>query len=72
MVKSIWRATEDGQMKPSSNVPAFEHRAPYGRFAIEISFDDYQNLRLPASDQGIATIYTGTGSGFERLRTILV
>lgn len=69
-VKAIWWATGQGQYLPSGRIPDFLFPKFQGRFAVEVVFDNYQDLFLPAGAHGAVAIYVGRSKAFEALRKI--
>lgn len=70
-VESIWWATGQGQYLPSGRLPNFLlTNKPQGRFAVQITIDQPEGVRLPAGTHGAVAIYTGQGKAFAPLRRI--
>jgi multidrug resistance efflux pump len=71
-VKSIWRASGEGQMLPSGDLPKFNPpppQTPEGRFPVQIVLDDEDQSKFPIGAQGSAAIYVSDGN-FAPLRRI--
>jgi hypothetical protein len=71
-VESIWRASGEGQLLPSGQLPTFTPlppKAPQGQYAVAIILEDPDQSKFPIGAQGAAAIYTG-GGGFAALRRI--
>jgi multidrug resistance efflux pump len=71
-VEQIWWATGQGQMLPEGRLPNFVRPLFKGKFAVRISIDNPDGVRLPAGAQGAAAIYTDVGKGFSPLRRIVI
>jgi multidrug resistance efflux pump len=72
-VESIWRASGQGQLLPSGELPSFDPppKVPQGRFAVVIALDDEKQEDFPIGAQGAAAIYTG-GGGFAAMRRVVI
>ena len=60
-VEAIWKASGEGQLLPSGNLPQFEPqppKKPQSQYAVKIVFDDPTQSRFPIGAQGAAAIYT--------------
>ena len=60
-VKSIWKASGEGQYLPSGTLPLFHPeppKIPQGCFAVAIVFDDPDQTKFPIGAQGVAAVYT--------------
>jgi multidrug resistance efflux pump len=71
-VKHIWRASGEGQLLPSGEIPTFNPltpQTPQGQFAVQIVLDDEDQQKFPIGAQGTAAIYVGDG-GFAALRRV--
>lgn len=70
-VEAIWWATGQGQYRPSGRIPNFlVPNKPQGHFAVQITFDNAEQIHLPAGTHGAVTIFTGRGKPFAVLRRI--
>ncbi|MEZ4413749.1 MAG: efflux RND transporter periplasmic adaptor subunit [Gemmatimonadales bacterium] len=64
-VRSIWKASGDGQYLPSGTLPVFRPlppEAPQGMYAVRIDMDSTEQSLFPIGAQGTAAIYTGSAA----------
>lgn len=60
-VKTIWKASGEGQYLPSGTLPVFHPdppKVPQGCFAVAIVLDDPDQTKFPIGAQGVAAVYT--------------
>lgn len=65
-VESIWKASGQGQLLPSSDIPKFglvSPDVPQGQYAVKIVMDDPDQSQFPIGAQGSAAIYVNGDSG---------
>ncbi|WP_425398313.1 HlyD family secretion protein [Aeoliella sp.] len=68
-VEAVWKASGQGQMRPSGSLPRFDFPLPKGRFPVKIRIND-PDPNLAAGVQGAVAIYTDQGKSFSILRRI--
>ena len=65
-VESIWKASGQGQLLPSSDIPKFgpvSPDVPQGQYAVKIVMDDPDQSQFPIGAQGSAAIYVNGDTG---------
>ncbi len=68
-VKTVSWGINQGQVNPSGQIVDAKP-VPHGRFFVELTINNAEDLRLPAGEAGAATIYTQYGKPFVTVRKV--